>query len=200
MNELVDAIEEFDAALPEMEIDEDVSREFDEGDWSLGSELEVLAPRDILRGFLVPIRNAATGVPVTLKVFAFLTINDCKDILDRHLHQGIHYPYALADNTHTTTMVCWDTRWRPGPKHRNQIPSLFHELHGKGAKFASARPGRWGDEKRKSIRDACAPDLLKWPIGEFRCASDRSSPVWPRGASLTPRLPQPAKTKRGKHL
>jgi hypothetical protein len=196
--ELIDTVEEFDAVLPEMEIDKEVARKFNAGDWCLGRELEVLAPRKILRGFLVPVRDVPTDVRVTLKVFAYLTINNSKDLLDRHLPQGIHYHYALADKRHTTTVICWDTRWMTPPMSSQQVRPLFHELHAEGAKSASARPERWGDKKRKSICDACEPDLSKWPIDEFRCASNGSSPVWPTSATLTPRPLQTSKPKRGK--
>jgi len=99
---LVEAVEAIDAMLPDRAFDEEIVREFARDDWSIGTEFEVLAPRKILRGFLVPIREVPTRVRVTMKVFAFLTINGSKDLLDRHLDQGIHYHYALSDKTHTT--------------------------------------------------------------------------------------------------
>lgn len=193
---LVEAVEEIDALLPDDAIDEEIIGEFEDGDWSIGTEFEVLAPRNILRGFLVPIREVPTRVLVTMKVFAFLTINGSKDLLDRHLDQGIHYHYALSDKTHTTTMICWDTRWIRPPRLPKVPPAahpLFHELHAQGAKHATARPNRWGDEKRKSIWAACLPDLSRWRINEFRCASNGSSPVWPLGVALTPRPAGPAR-------
>lgn len=195
-SELLDVLQELDAVLPEFEISSEVAREFHEGKWTIGREFEVEAPRKILRGFLVPVREVSSDVQVTLKVFAFLTINNSKDILDRHLHQGIHYHYALPDGRHTTTMICWDTRWIPNPKSSEKIRPLFHELHGKGAKSAVAKPERWGDKKRNSIRDACKPDLSKWPIKEFRCASNGSSPVWPTNVVLTPRSAPTVNPKR----
>jgi len=34
--------------------------------------------------------------------------------------------------------------------------------------------------------EACEPDLRKWPIEEFKCASNDSSIVHPPGRTLTP--------------
>tara|TARA_B100000780_G_scaffold180089_1_gene126270 strand:- start:654 stop:917 length:264 start_codon:yes stop_codon:yes gene_type:complete len=87
-------------------------------------------------------------------VFAFLSINGCKDLLDQHLHQGIHYHYALSDGTHTTTMICFDTRWTPNPQSSQLVQPLIHEIHARGAKHKKAKPESWGDKKRKSIWDA----------------------------------------------
>ena len=187
-NELIRTIEEFDAAFPKMEINAEILHKFHERDWFLGREFEVRAPRKILRGFIVPVRDVPTDVKVTLTLFALLTINNSKDLLDRHREQGFHYHYVISKGKrHTTTMICWDTRWILGSLDGLKVRPLFHELHGMGSKFQSAKPEKWGDKKRISIRDACKPDLLKWDIGKFRCASNRSSPVWPRSVTLTPR-------------
>ncbi|MGO8245780.1 hypothetical protein [Rhizobium johnstonii] len=189
---------ELDAVLPDLPIDDETLREFKSGDWSIGSQFQVLAPLKILRGFVLPIRQVPIRVPVSLKVFAFITIDD-DSFLDRHLFQGIHYHYCLADKRHTTTMVCWDTRWTPDPVRPKDVRAIFHELHAEGAKSVRARPERWNDEKRKSIREACASDLKRYRIEEFRCASDDSSPVWPKTAKLTPRsLPSLKTTSRRK--
>lgn len=177
---------ELDAVLPDLAVDEGTLRGFESDDWSIGSEFQVLAPRKILRGFVVPVRHVPIRVPISLKVFAFIMIDD-DSFLDRHLFQGIHYHYCLADKRHTTTMVCWDTRWTADAGRPREVRAIFHELHAEGAKSVRARPERWSDEKRESIREACAPDLQRYRIEEFRCASNDSSPVWPKTATLTPR-------------
>lgn len=191
--ELASLVDKLDAALPDLAIDDETLRGFESGNWLVGSEFQMLAPRKILRGFVLPVRQVAMRVPVSLKVFAFITIDD-DSLLDRHLFQGIHYHYCLADKRHTTTMVCWDTRWTPDPGKPNEVRAIFHELHAEGAKSVRARPERWSDEKRKSIRETCAPDLQRYRIEEFRCASNDSSPVWPKTATLTPRLLASLKT------
>jgi len=187
MRRLVEAVDELDSELQSLNIDDELKHEFALGGWTLGRECEALAPKKILRGFLSPIRDVPANVPLTLRVFAFLSINDCKDLLDRHLHQGIHYHYALSDGTHTTTMICFDTRWTPISKNSQLVQPLFHELHARGAKIKKAKPERWRGNKRKSIWDACKSDLARWPIQEFRPASSGASPVWPLGTVVTPR-------------
>jgi hypothetical protein len=184
--ELVTLIHELDAILPDLPISQEVLREFESGDWSIGSEFQILAPRKILRGFVLPVRQVPISLPISLKVFALITIDD-DSFLDRHLFQGIHYHYCLADKRHTTTMVCWDTRWTSDPGRPGDMRAIFHELHAEGAKSVRARPERWSDEKRRSVRDACASDLQRYRIDEFRCASNDSLPVWPKSAVLTPR-------------
>lgn len=187
--QLAEVVSELDEFLPDVPVSGDVVREFEDGVWSLGSVWEVLAPRPILRGFIVPIREVPVVVPVTLKVFAFLTIEGSDKLLDRHTFHGIHYHYLLANKTHTTTMICWDTRWTQPPLRRGQpdaIRPIFHEIHGKGSKHAKARPDLWRDQKRKSIWNACSPDLEPRYIGELRCASNKALPLWPVGQVLTP--------------
>nr|WP_323777089.1 hypothetical protein [Amylibacter sp.] len=197
---LVHGVKEFVSGLPEFEIDEEIEHEFDNAEWSLGREFKVMEPREIVGGFLMPVLDVPVIRKVSLEVFAFLTISGCKDLLDRHLQQGIHYHYALADKSHTTTMICWDQRWVSPLKGDQQMRPLFHELHAQGAKSKRARPEIWGDRKRKSIRKACEPDLRKWPINAFRCASNGSSAVWPIGATLTPKLLQHVKSRSKNNL
>lgn len=191
---LVDIVDELDFDLQNLNIDDEFKHEFAMGRWTLGRQCEALAPKKILRGFLTPVRDVPAYSSVTVRVFAFLSINGCKDLLDRHLSQGIHYHYALPNETHTTTMICFDTRWKPNPKTGQLVRPLFHELHARGAKNKKASPERWREEKRKSIWDACNPDLARWQIQEFRPASNGASPVWPQGTTVLPRANLPAKS------
>lgn len=193
--EIAMALKELDHLLPSNLVTEEIRQEFEGSEWFFGMEAEVMAPRDVLRGFIVPVREVPT-LPLTLKVFALLTIHGSKDLLDRHFDHGIHYHYALPNNLHTTTMICWDTRWFPDPKRPEVTRGLFHELHGLGTKPRRAKPELWGEEKRASIRAACEPDLRKWAISEFRCASNGAKPVWPKSSSLTPRSPMPSGSPR----
>ncbi|MGO4441016.1 hypothetical protein [Rhizobium sp. RAF56] len=181
-------------------IDKDLVRRFRTGEpWSLGTEIEVFASRKIFRGSLIPLQEVPTRVRVSLSVFAFLTIHGDKDLLHRDNDQfGIHYHYVLANKVRTTTMICWDTRWASDDPTRPEgfaSRPIFRELHGEGRYAKAARPYEWGDRKRKSIRDACVPDLLKWDIKAFRSASNNADAVWPINATLTPRLGQSASTE-----
>lgn len=155
----------------------------------MGTEFQVLAPRKILRGYLVPIREVPIPLTVSARMLALIEIAGESHKLDRHLDQGIHYHYTLANGTHTSTMICWDKRWLcpPNAKPPATLRPIFHELHGRGSKTKKARPELWSDRKRESIWDACARDLQTWKISEFRCASDNAAAVWPPNAFLTPR-------------
>lgn len=186
---LTEVLEEIDAALPEKEVDLRIVREFESENWSIGSELAVLAPRKILRGFLVPVLEVPTRVPVTLKLFALVRISGSRDWLVRENHGfGYHYHYVLADKRRTTTMICWDTRWQSSfkdePKGLNNRP-LFHQLHNDSSKNITALPSNWGDKKRKSVRDACVPDLRRQNIADFLCATRDAQAVWPRAVAVT---------------
>lgn len=187
---LTEVVEEIDAALPEEEVDLGIVREFESETWSIGSELAVLAPREILRGFLVPVFGVPTRVPVTLKLFALIKISGIRDWLVRENHNsGYHYHYVLADERRTTTMLCWDTRWRSPardePKGLNDRP-LFHQLHNDRSKNITASLGSWGDKKRTSARNACVPDLRRQNVADFLCAARDAEAVWPRAAAVTP--------------
>lgn len=182
---------------------EDLVRRFEAGaPWSLGTELEVFPPRKILRGYLIPAREEATGVRISLQAFAFLTIDGDKDLLHRDNDQfGIHYHYALASKERTTTMICWDTRWvsvdRADLKGLRSRP-IFHEIHGEGRYTKVARPHGWGAAKRQSVREACVSDLRQWSITAFRCASNNADAIWPIGSSLTPRPDDSVSKKKKK--
>ncbi|SMQ85899.1 hypothetical protein SAMN06295905_3194 [Devosia lucknowensis] len=192
-------LDQLDGLATDPSIDDEIAERYHAGDWALDAEYQVMRPRKILRGYAVPVRLMPIRTPVTLRAFAFITVDD-DSFLDRHLFQGIHYHYCLADKRHTTTMVCWDTRW-VSPLAKNapkEVRPLFHELHAEGAKSVRARPERWNDEKRQSIRNACAPDLGTYAISDFRCASNDAEPVWPRTARLTPRMPSTSAPKKRK--
>jgi hypothetical protein len=170
------------------ELDLDLTSVDKQAEGTLAGEFEVFAPIRVLRGYVVPIRGVPIPLKISARLMAFISIAGDKDVLDRHLDQGIHYHYALANGTHTTTMICWDSRWNYDLAKQPPAVTrpLFHELHGKGAKRKKARPELWGGKKRETIWKACSPDLCKWPIDEFRCASNKATAVWPINARLTP--------------
>jgi len=174
---------ELDGRIPDAILERHAARKIGHGKFQAGWEVETLSPIKILRGHLVPIRDVPSPIVLTQKVIAFITINGSDDLLDRHLHQGIHYHYALRNRVHTTTLICWDTRWKAVAKKAKR--PLFHEMHATGAKSKTARPLEWGDKKRQSIWDACHNDIGSRDISEFRCASDRAESVWPRNVTVT---------------
>jgi hypothetical protein len=186
---LAELVDEIDATLPDDEVDLETVRDFESQKWSIGSELVVLAPYKILRGFLVPVLEVPTLVPITLKLFALIRINGVRDWLVRENHGfGYHYHYVLADKRRTTTMLCWDTRWQSSvkdePKGLNYRP-LCHQLHNDSSKNILATPGAWGDKKRKSVRNACVPDLRRRSMADFLSAARDAEVVWPRSAVAT---------------
>ncbi|WP_377294540.1 hypothetical protein [Rhizobium sp. SG2393] len=146
--QLAEMLGELETILPEAgyeyRADEDLVRRFEAGEpWLLGTDLRVFTTRKILRGYLIPVQEVPTRVRISLRVFAFLTIDGDKDLLDRDSDQfGIHYHYVLARKQRTTTMICWDTKWesvdRTGLKGLKLRP-IVHELHGEGKYTKAAR-------------------------------------------------------------
>ncbi len=205
--QLAEMLGELDAILSEAgyeyRSDEDLVRRFEAGEpWWLGTDLKVFPPCKILRGYLIPVQEMPTRVRISLRVFAFLTIDGDKDLLDRDSDQfGIHYHYVLGSKERTTTMICWDTRWVSVDQtdlKRIKLRPIFHELHGEGKYTKAARPHGWGEKKRKSVREACLSDLRQWDIQEFRCASNSADSVWPIGSTVTPRLQRAVSKKKTK--
>jgi hypothetical protein len=160
--------------------------------WSFGEALTLRGfEREILRGLLVPQRKVPIlrRVPDDVALF-LLTIDDGEDYLKRETHgMGWHYHYHNWRKDRSNVILSWDTRWsEPNPQTKPPTQrALFVEPHGEknNADF-EAKPWLWGEKKRKSIYEACVPDLSRWPIGEFKCAADKSEVVHPPGRTLTP--------------
>lgn len=162
------------------------------GRWSLGEVMIFRGfEREILRGLLIPQRKVPIlrRIPDYVALF-LITIDNGEDYLKRETHgMGLHYHYHNWRKDRSNVVLSWDTRW-PEPNPQTKPPAqraLFVEPHGekKNADF-QAKPWLWGEKKRKSIYEACAPDLVKWPIDEFKCAADKSEVVHPPGRALTP--------------
>lgn len=187
-------IEELRKALAETDWQPDLSdiMPADRDRWSLGEALIVRGfEREIFRGLLVPQRNVPILRRIPDHVALFLIgIEDGEDYLKRETHgMGWHYHYHNWRKDRSNVILSWDTRW-PEPNPQTKPPTqraLFVEPHGEkdNADF-EAKPWLWGEKKRKSIYEACTPDLVKWPIGEFKCAADKSEVVHPPGRALTP--------------
>jgi hypothetical protein len=163
---------------------------------------KIAAPvRKIHRGFLQPVLQVPIVDRVPDRVMAFLIgLPGGRDYLDRehHDHVGWHYHYLNSDKRRSDVGLCWDTK---ASLDVNRHP-LFQETHGAGHTTFTARPELWGATKRESMHQACLPDLRAWKLHEFRCASSKSSPVWPTNAVLTPakhvsaRARKPSKGRR----
>jgi hypothetical protein len=165
----------------------------DAGRWTLGS-VEQRAPiRQIHRGYLEPIRRFAVLERVPDLVVAFLArIPGWDDYVKRENHPGVgwHYHYLPDPGRRSDVLLAWDIRWQaPTVLPANRPPPrrpFFGEKHGEGKADVHAKPWLWGDKKKESMYRVCAPDLEKWKIHEFRCASNYAELVWPPGAVLTP--------------
>lgn len=147
--------------------------------------------REILRGSLLPTRKIPIlrGIQDNIALF-LIAIDDGESYLERENHNmGWHYHYQNWRKDRSNVILSWDTRWEvPNPPTKPPtLRGLFVEPHGEktNADFI-ARPALWGSKKRLSMYEACAPDLRRWAIGEFKCASNNSDVVYPPSGRLTP--------------
>ncbi len=158
------------------------------GTWHFGEFTQRAPIRQILRGFLEPVRRfpIVQRIP-ELVVHYLISLPDNGDYLkrERHANFGWHYHYMPDENTISDVILSWDTRWATTAPHA--LRPIFQEKHGEGRYHFEAKPWLWGDVKRESMHRACVRDLDKWSLDTFRCASDKAQPVWPTTASLTPR-------------
>ncbi|MBY3150284.1 hypothetical protein HFO63_32785 [Rhizobium laguerreae] len=165
----------------------------DAGHWSLGSIEQRARIRQIHRGYLEPIRRFSVLEYVPDLVVAYLArIPGWDDYIKRENHPGVgwHYHYLPDPGRRSDVLLAWDIRWQTPtahPANRPQQRPLFGEKHGEGKADVQAKPWLWGDKKKESMYRLCAPDLEKWKIQEFRCASNHAEPVWPADAVITPR-------------
>ncbi|WP_144083762.1 hypothetical protein [Rhizobium leguminosarum] len=176
----------------------------DEGHWSIGSTEQRAPIRKIHRGYLEPIRCFSLVEHVPDLVVAFLArIPGWDDYVKREYHQGVgwHYHYLPDPGRRSDVLLAWDTRWQESapPPTKKPLPlrPFFGEKHGEGKADVQAKPWLWGDKKKESMYGLCAPDLRKWSIHEFRCASSDAEAVWPPGAVVTP-MPAPTASPRTK--
>ncbi|RZF64708.1 hypothetical protein EWE75_09965 [Sphingomonas populi] len=187
-------IEELRGALAETDWDPDLSdiRPDDRDRWSFGEAIIFRGfERMILRGLLVPRRKVPIlrRVPDDVALF-LISIDDGEDYLTRESHgMGWHYHYQNWRKDRSNVILSWDTRWHE-PSPQTEPPTqraLFVEPHGEknNADF-EAKPWLWREKKRKSMYDACSTDLVRWRIGEFKCAANKSEVVYPAGRVLTP--------------
>ena len=156
--------------------------------WTIGSVLRTAPIRTIHCGFLQPMLHVPLLRRVPDRVVAFIIeIPNDRDLLQRehHDHVGWHYHYLDSKKSRSDVVLCWDTKapYDPSKQH-----PLFQEKHGESHAKFTARPDLWGDTKRQSMHTACVRDLNTRPMHEFRCASKKAGPVWPKNIALTPPL------------
>ncbi len=154
--------------------------------WTFGSVIITFPIRSIYGGFAEPARRVPIVRHVPESVVAFLlAIPGGRDLLQREHHNqvGWHYHYLDFKRRRSNVVLCWDTR---ATRVNGEDHPLFQEPHGEGHAEFSARPDLWGPTKKVSIHGVCAPDLDRWPLNTFRCASSKAEPVWPLSAKLTP--------------
>ncbi|MBZ9850015.1 hypothetical protein LB565_18695 [Mesorhizobium sp. CA14] len=156
------------------------------GPWKFGVIRQRAAIRKIHRGYLEPFRRFAfvDDLPELVALF-LIGLPGGEDYLDRDNHSvGWHYHYLPDRYTRSDVILSWDTRWVP--PNQCAIRPIFEEKHGEGRYSFRANPWLWGDAKKQSMHEMCAPDLRRWPIETFRCASNKAGAVWPATATLTP--------------
>lgn len=189
---VIDDIETLDGILQQAGFNEGPPQIGDGDFFSLGTIGAYGGLREIHRGFVQPVLRLPVATRIPDRVVAFLVkISGDDEWLDRENHSnlGYHYHYLNAKRQRSAVVICWDTRATP------QVPHpLFQEKHGEAHSQFSGRPDLWGEAKRTSIHEACAPDLKRWSLDKFRMASNTAGPVWPLGTVLTPRAAPPSGT------
>jgi len=183
--ELANQLEDLEEALVEEDFNREAQPPGATGWWSLGTIEIVGEPRPILRGFLEPVLRIPL-VSTSTRILAYLISLPEKDFLEREAHGwGWHYHYLNKKEERSDVVLCWDTL-APAPK-KPDVRGLFQEKHGQGFR---AQPDLWGVSKRRSMHDACSPDLER-PISEFRHPTDKALAVWPLARPLTRRSTAP---------
>ncbi|RUV37516.1 hypothetical protein [Mesorhizobium sp. M7A.F.Ca.MR.148.00.0.0] len=154
--------------------------------WSLGTIAIRLEQRPIHLGFLEPTIYSPFVISDENLVAYLITVSGDDHPLKRehHDHFGWHYHYLDRKMRRSDVILCWDTFAKVTDQ---QIHPLFYENHAEGSCDFPARPTLWADRKRKSMHEACRPDLRKWPINEFKSPGKTSLAVWPLGAVITPK-------------
>jgi hypothetical protein len=159
--------------------------------WTFGTAMIIKGvPRAIHGGFLQPLRliPILTRVPERVALY-LITIDEGEYYLDKeHGVVGWHYHYLDWRKHRSDVVLCWDTRWNapnPPPKPPARR-GLFVEKHAEKGKPFEAKPWKWGPRKRETMYDVCSADLRNRQIEEYRCAANKSEPVYPPGATLTP--------------
>lgn len=155
---------------------------------NIGEVILVGEERWVIGGHLTSVRSAPILTARSPAIVQFITELDGGDWLEGETHgHGIHYHYYNWNGVRTDVILSWDTRWTPPNEKANMQRPLFWEFHAERNAKGAAKPRRWRSRKREFIHAACANDLRRWPVAEFRCAGNDAKPVWPDDSILTPR-------------
>ena len=160
--------------------------------WKFGTAMSIrTTPLPIHLGFLQPLRwvPLLPSVPDSVALY-LITVDNGVDYLKRENHDvfGWHYHYLNRQKVRSDVVLCWDTRWN-APVPQSMPPArrgLFVEKHAENGKEFIAKPFKWGSKKRNTMYDVCLADLKARQITQYRCAADKSEPVYPLDAKLTP--------------
>lgn len=150
--------------------------QFENRKWTFGTLVYRVERRQILRGD-VEIRRAiplVEAIPDTLVQY-LITVPGLREQLakERHGHWGYHYHYLDARDRRSDTLLTFDQK-SATPLN----PTLRWEKHAERRGF-EARAANWGDSKRESIYSVCKPDVLRFPLSEFKRPASHSKIVWP---------------------
>lgn len=170
------------------------SAESGQDNWTFGTALTFRRTRQRIHGgYMQPIRRVPILKRVPEQVVLYLlTVDRGEDYLERETHgMGWHYHYLDWKERRSDVILSWDTRWsEPAAQTKRAARrGLFSERHAEKGKGFQAKPWLWGPRKRLSVYEACAADLARRKIEEYRCAADKAEVVYPADAILTPRSP-----------
>jgi hypothetical protein len=185
-------VDELDGALTIANFDPDTpTPDQYEGRWTFGAAMTIKGQRLSIHGGVL---DLVRSIPIVSRVpervaLYLITIDRGEDYLKREQHSGVgwHYHYLDWKERRSNVILCWDTRWKAPAIPSKELRGLFVERHAEVGKTFIAHPRAWGERKRMSMYTACYKDLQSRKIEEYRCAADKAQPVYPLGASLTPR-------------
>ena len=121
--------------------------------------------------------------PLHVELLRFVVaIPDMSDVLIREQHDvfGWHYHYCDQRRRRSDILMSFDRKRNVASANpKSQLPPLCWEPHGVNKAKFKAKPWLWGDRKRKTIYEACAPDLGIVPALTFKPPSREAADVWP---------------------
>lgn len=178
LDELSTKLKEIDDRIP-LDFASNIPSDFTIGDnevFCFGTVQRPLEQKPILRGFAEAVKDEPVGSTQSRKLaFCLLSIPGLKEKLCRenHDHFGYHYHYLDKDKRRSDTILTFGN-----PQANTKDVTLFFEKHAiKKADFP-AKMDTWGNKKRISTYETCAPDLRKWSLNEFKQPSKDASPLW----------------------
>jgi hypothetical protein len=108
---------------------------------------------------------------------------DADELLIREKHDvfGWHYHYCDHKRRRSDVLMAFDRSrlCQESPPSGKQIVPLCWEPHAINKAKFQAKPWLWGDRKRRSIYQACEPDLSVTPALTYKPPSKEAQDVWP---------------------